>query len=439
MYAREAAVEAPGPPALAAPRVFYGWAMVPVATLAMISTSPGQSFGVGVFKPYFGDALGMADARVTLLYMIATALAAVPMFFFGWLMDRIGPRLTMLGAVAMVCLGCLVTARAAGPITLFLGFLLLRMFGQGALGMLAGNTLAMWFHRKLGVVQGIMTTGMAGSIMLMPMFILWLIEVTGSWRGAYTSLGLIVAAVMTPLLLFVYRNRPEDIGQLPDGEAPRDEAANMDEASTAPAPVGPSFTLGQAMKTRALWISAVCIGCWAFTMTAIFISGATIFESQGLGNDGASAAMARVAFAMGLALICSQFPAGMLADRLPMRWMMAAAALMLSVAVAILRLDQSHTLAMPLGVTMGLAQATTVAVMSTIWAKYFGRDHLGKIKSVVMTCLVAVSGMGPLVVDGVAELTGSYAGVLTGLMLAPLPLAGLALLAKPPRHPEVKA
>lgn len=34
------------------PRLFYGWYMVPVATMGMICTSPAQTYGVSAFKPY---------------------------------------------------------------------------------------------------------------------------------------------------------------------------------------------------------------------------------------------------------------------------------------------------------------------------------------------------------------------------------------------------
>ena len=44
---------------------------------------------------------------------------------------------------------------------MFLAFFLLRSLGQGSLGLLAGNTLPMWFHRRLGTAMGIMSLGMA--------------------------------------------------------------------------------------------------------------------------------------------------------------------------------------------------------------------------------------------------------------------------------------
>ncbi len=55
------------------------------------------------------------------------------------------------GVVAVVyALSLMVLHEATGIVTLGIGFFLIRLLGQGSLGMLSGHTIAMWFERKLG-------------------------------------------------------------------------------------------------------------------------------------------------------------------------------------------------------------------------------------------------------------------------------------------------
>ena len=141
---------------------FYGWLMVPAVMLISICTSPGQTYGVAVFNPYLREALGLSNSELSGAYMAGTVLASLPLTYIGALMDRYGP--------------------------LFIAFFFLRLLGQGSMGMLARNALAMWFHKRLGFASGLANLGMAAAVGGMPALGFWLIESYG-WRGAYAVLG----------------------------------------------------------------------------------------------------------------------------------------------------------------------------------------------------------------------------------------------------------
>lgn len=63
---------------------------------------------------------------------------------------------------------------------------------------------------------GIVSTGSALSMGMIPALNHWLIQTVG-WRWAHPLLGIGVVCAILPLLAFVFRNRPEDVGQKPDG------------------------------------------------------------------------------------------------------------------------------------------------------------------------------------------------------------------------------
>ena len=64
----------------------------------------------------------------------------------------------------------------------------------------------------------------------------------------------------------------------------------------------------------------------------------------------------------------------------------------------------AHTYALLLGVTQGLLGI----VSGTLWARYYGRVHLGKIRGSVFTAGVVGSSLGPFIMGLLYDTFGSY-------------------------------
>ncbi|MBN2503080.1 MAG: MFS transporter [Anaerolineales bacterium] len=134
---------------------FYGWMIVPISVVTLLATSPGQTFLVSVFNPYFRETFNLSLSQLSAAYMGGTLLAAIPQPFLGTLMHKWGIRRLTLISLLMLGLTCLFTSQARNLFMLFLAFFFLRTFGQGALTLLSSNMLAMWFRTRLGTVSGI--------------------------------------------------------------------------------------------------------------------------------------------------------------------------------------------------------------------------------------------------------------------------------------------
>jgi len=173
------------------PKVFYGWVMLGIAILAQAASSPGQTYGVSIFNEPMRQSLGLSHSHLASAYMLGTLCASLPIAWFGGLMDRHGLRAMLMVGVTAFSLSCVLTACVNSWLTLFGAFFLLRLLGPGALSFLSGNTLSHWFHRRLGLVEGLRQLGSAVSLGLSPALNLWLVQTVG-WRGAYVSLGVCV-------------------------------------------------------------------------------------------------------------------------------------------------------------------------------------------------------------------------------------------------------
>lgn len=410
---------------------FYGWVMLPIAVVALVASSPGQTFGVSAFNPSFRASLNLSHSQLTGAYMFGTLLACLPLAYVGALMDRYGIRRSMAAAVVLFAGACVFTSQVTGLYSLFFAFLLLRMFGQGSLTLLASNTLAMWFHDRLGAVSGLSSIGMSAAIAIVPRVFLRLILEVG-WRWAYAVLGVAVLVVMLPLLAVFFRNSPEEVGQYPDGTDPAaDEALGVErEAGASEMPDGAvDYDLRATFRTRSYWIMLGVSTVWAMVATGIFFNIIPLFESRGLTETDAMATF--TSFAVCAAAM--QLVGGILADRVRLN-------ILLSIGMAgmtggimiLLRLDSpwmGHFYSMVFGSFQGVMSG----VGSTLWVRYFGRANLGKIRGTVWTATVAGSSLGPFVMGVAFDHFGRFDESLWLFAGLFFPLAFAGLFATPPR------
>ncbi len=422
---RCSATECPAEPAEAPRSLYYGWVMLPMAMAAMIASSPGQTYGIAVFNEPIRLALGLSHGRLAAAYMLGTLLGAVPIVYIGYQLDRYGLRRAMLAVVSLFSIACLLTSFVQGWVTLVAAFCLLRMLGPGALSFLSGNVLPFWFERRLGTVEGMRQLGTALAIAVVPVLHLWLITQWG-WRGAYAVLGVGIWLLLFPAVVVLFRNRPGDLGQWMDNRRP---CQALPEAKRGE-DVYWGFTLGQTLRMPTFWIVAGSVALLGLIHTGVFFCVVPIVQERGLTAGDATAML--TLFAVSLALM--QLPAGMLADRIQARWLLVVGMSALSAAVATLWLSESRISALAAGAGFGVSQAVVFGAANPLWARYFGRLHLGKIRGVLMTLNVALSSLGPLLVGVTRDWRGDFGFALAVFALAPLPLAALALLVTPPRR-----
>ena len=377
---------------------YYGWLMVPVAVIAQAVTGVGQTYGVSVFNPSLLETLGISLSALTGAYMVGTLFASLPQAYIGSLMDRFGIRWVMTVVVILLGGACLFFSTVNSLWTLLLGFFLLRLLGQGGLSLLAGNIPAMWFREKLGLVTGIVSGGFSISMAVIPAFFLFLINRLG-WRAAYARLGVLVWIIMLPVLIVVFRNNPGEIKQRIDGDVESDITASEGDTFGQN-----SFDLKAARKTPAFWILLINVSLWAMIVTAIFFNLLSIFDSQGITSSVAAATYTTYAAAS----LITQIVAGPIADRGSLQYLLLACMSALAAGVVVLTLATSPWLAHSYAVLLGISTGLISLVGGTMFARYYGRKHLGKLRGSVITAQVASSSMGPFITGIIFDQTGSF-------------------------------
>ncbi len=349
--------------------------------------------------------------------------------FIGRQIDRRGPRTTVVLISLLFGLACLYMGFVANAAMLFVGFIAIRMMGQGSLSLVSQYTVNQWWVRRRGSVMGVsnLVVSLLG-LGSFPALIYWLIDLYG-WRTAFPMLGGLVLVIMAPLGYLFFRNEPERYGLRPDGGQTPSNVTNVDPVVGESVISEEAWTLEEAIRTPVFWIVALGLASVSMLSTGLMFHVVSIFQDNGL--SAVVAAQAFVPVAMTTALIT--LGAGILVDRISARYILAAGLLCQAASLVLAYRLTGVGMALVYGVILGATTGFTRSVGSVIWANYFGRKHLGAITGVTSTILIAGSALGPMPMGIARDLLGSYNTALNLLAVIPLLLAVAALFVRKPQ------
>ncbi len=397
--------------------VFYGWVILIVGTLGMIMTSPGQTYAVSIFIEHFITDLDISRSWISTLYTAGTLIGSFALPFVGRRIDRHGTRVMVVVIAGLFGLACIYMGFVANVVMLALGFIAIRMLGQGSLSLVSQNVINQWWVRRRGTVMGLSGLFMAllglGGF---PNLINWLIPLCG-WQWTYMILGLLLLGVMVPLGGIFFRDNPETYGLQPDGDViPKTEEETIKAAET-------DWTLAEARRTPVFWIASIGLSSIAMLATGLFFHMVSIFDDNGLSQTIAATVFLPIAVTSAIA----NLGGGVLADRIPPRILLAIALFCQAASLLLAQYLQSVPLAFTYGVLLGTTNGLMGAISSIIWASYFGRRYLGSITGLTTTILIVGAALGPMPLGIARDWLGSYNVALTLCAVLPL-LLGVANL-----------
>lgn len=325
-----------------------------------------------------------------------------------------------MAVVGVVFGGVLVGLSAVSSVVgLTAGFVGVRMAGQGALGLVSTTAVALWFDRRRGLATGIVGAIGAVGISMTPLLVEALIAQHG-WRTAWLIEGLAVWAVVVPLALVAMRDRPERLGQRPDGAAPV-------EGEDGPYRAG-GLTRGEVLRHPYFWLVASAVAASGMFTTAVAFHQVSVLTSRGLTPTEAAANFVPQTVAGLLATVA----AGYLIDRFRPRWMTVVS--MASLAGALVwgtQVSPGWT-AVAFGALLGIAANMIRTVEAATFPRYFGTRHIGAIRGLVASISVGGTACGPLLFAAVYDQVGTYGPVLLGSAVVPAAIAVWALVAREP-------
>ncbi len=390
--------------------------------MAVYFSGPGQTYTVSVYIDSYINEFGWSRTTVSSMYSIGTFAAGMLMGLVGGLLDKYGQRkMTVIIAAGFGC-ALLFMSTINSVMTLLIGFFLIRLLGQGSMGLIGGTLVPQWFIRRKGRAMSIVSVFGALSMATFPAINIWLIQKFG-WQNGWRTWMLVMWIIVVPVFYFFIRTRPEEIGLYPDNDKlPEVETGNIEIIEEE------SWTLGEAMKTRSFWLVNYITVIPSAIITACIFHQISILGQSGLSPE-AAALISSVTSLINLPIVLL---AGGLADKYPMKYLMALTQGLLLAMVGVLYVADSMTLVLVYGVIMGIQMGVQAIVRGVVWPDYFGRKHLSTIRGVNMMAGVIGSALGPLPFGYAFDLFGGYSEVLFISMIFPLIGIFLGVLANKP-------
>jgi sugar phosphate permease len=241
---------APARPA-AARRIHPAWWVAAVTFLALVGAAAFRAVPGVLIDPLHAE-FGWSVATVSGAVAVNMALYGLTAPFAAALMERFGLRRVVVCALLVVAVGSALTVfmTASWQLVLLWGVLVGVGTGSMALSLVATVT-GRWFVARRGLVSGVLTAGSAtGQLIFLP--VVASIQQHHGWRPA--ALGTAAAALaVVPLVAWLLRDRPRDVGAVPYGGTAADDAEPPRTGAARAAVRG----LVGAARTPVFWVLAV--------------------------------------------------------------------------------------------------------------------------------------------------------------------------------------
>jgi sugar phosphate permease len=188
----------------------WAWVVAPVTFVTLVGSAAFRSVPGVLMDPLhmeFGWSHGTIGFAVSVNMMLFGLISP----FAAALMDRFGIRPVVTFALVMVALGSGLTVFMTAAWQLILCWGVLVGVGAGSMSMaFIATVVNRWFVARRGLVAGVLTAGNAtGQLVFLPL-VAWLATHHG-WRSAALTTAAAALAVV-PLVVFLMRNHPADLG-----------------------------------------------------------------------------------------------------------------------------------------------------------------------------------------------------------------------------------
>jgi MFS family permease len=231
-------------------RIHPAWWVAAVTFLALVGAAAFRAVPGVLIDPLRAE-FGWSVSTVSAAVAVNMALYGLTAPFAAALMERFGIRRVVLCALLVVAVGSGLTVFMTTSWQLILLWGVLVGLGTGSMALsLVATVTGRWFVAQRGLVSGILTAGGAtGPLVFLPL-VAWVDQRWG-WRPA--ALGTTAAALaVLPLVAWLLRDRPRDLGVTPYGGTAADDVDPVRTGAARTAVRG----LVEGARSRPFWLLA---------------------------------------------------------------------------------------------------------------------------------------------------------------------------------------
>ncbi|MFJ6611702.1 MFS transporter [Streptomyces sp. NPDC091289] len=408
------------------PRFHRAWVIAVVAGAAIV-TAGAFTTVPGLLVTPLHENYAWDRGQIALAASVNMILFGLTAPFAAALMDRVGIRRVVVGALLLVSAGALLTSFMSQPWQLVAYWGVLIGLGSGCLTMtFAASITADWFDKRRGLVTGALSSSShLGQLIFLPL-LAWSVD-RFDWRPPVVTLAFVALAV-AGLVFLLLRDHPADVGAKPYG-------ATEFVPKPARVPGAARRTIAvlvAALRTGPFWLLAgMFVICGASTNGIMWSNWAPAAHDHGMAVTAAASMLSLIGIFSALGAIFS----GWLTDRFDPRRLLTVYFAIRALTLLALPMVFSSTvtvLMIAFVVVYGLVDVATVPPVIELSRRVYGEDGpivFGWANSAHQLGAGAAAFLGATARD----MFGTYDVVWTALSVACVVAALMALVVRAPR------
>ncbi|HBC57228.1 MAG TPA: hypothetical protein DCZ03_08700 [Gammaproteobacteria bacterium] len=418
-------------------KIFYGWKLL-AALCVIYFLSIGTAFsGFAVLLPPILAEFNWSRTQAGGAFALATIALGVMGPLVALLMRQIGIRWTMALGGVVTSAASVVAYNMEQLWQLYLGVGFLLGTGMAMQTILpCSQVVTNWFYHRRSLAMGIfLASGGLGGFVWAPLFAA-LTEATGEWRYAASLIG--VAAMVSSLMaMWIVRDRPEQVGEVVDGQEFNQSQTLSSEASKPK----------RVFRTEKDWETSLALKSWGFwivvftgataTLGVTIVNSQSMLHLQDLGIDAVTASQALGI--TGLVSTVGRLMSGFYGDRLEPKYLLSLGLLLVTIGMLLLGYATTTLFVFLYAVIFGLGYGMSLVASMALLANYFGSTHYGALFSVRGIVVTALGAIGPIAAGLSADNFDSYLPIFYLFSVMGVSAALIQFLTPAPIHPELKS
>jgi len=364
--------------------------LLAIAFLAVFTGNLGQSFFIGLFQSPISEQLNLSAGEFGSIYSAITITGGFLVMYFGPKVDWVSPKRYALTLLIILTIGLLILTLSPWWTLGILGLGLLRLCGQGLMTHLGSTLAGREFSVNRGRALGFVGLAMpSGEIILPPLTALLLIWLT--WQQVWWFILAIIIVLW--LCVFIFVDWPD---------APHEHKAAADKRLHGTSP----------MRELRFWLLMPMLVALPFTLTGIFV-----YQAQMTENLGASTSTYAFALtSMGIIRFPMALLGGRWIDELGVSLLARFYLLPFAIALSAAALFGGNIGIWVLMIGAGLSMSMSSAVADSLLVKLWGKEHLGRVRSLRSAFLVFSTGICPALLGLLLDANVHFQNILFGML-----------------------
>ena len=377
---------------------FYGWKVVFGAFLILALPFAIIFLSHSIFLTPVCEALGFSATQFSMVFTIVAIATAFMSPFIGKLIRKYNVRYVMALSGGIVGLSFGAFGLATELWQFYVLSAVLGIFTSGITQVPVSYVVTNWFpEKKKGMATGIaFAGGNVGSLIVVNSVAAMIPQI--GYDKCYLILGAIIFVGTILVSLFIIKEKPEDVNQLPYGME-KGETATKKQAGVAE-----GYTFKEAKASPVFYVFIVAVVLLGVVFAGVQMHIPSYMQSVGHSLEFASMVLSIVS----IFGVFSNVLIGMLLEKAGLKVGMSVIGVAMIGAVITLLLAQTQMFAILFGIIFGGFIAIASMGPSYLTSEIFGKKEYGVILGIVMMCFQLGGAVGPTLSGFIYDTTGTY-------------------------------